>query len=69
MTEQDRRRMPMPRNEIALIVGLVVALIVMFARPGPGGRLPRTAQGYLSVLFVFCVAFLITWIILRLLGI
>jgi len=59
----------MPRNDIALIVGLVVALAVMLLRPGPGGRLPRTAQGWLSVLFVFCVAFLIAWIILRLLGI
>ena len=59
----------MPRNEIAAIVGLVVALIVLFARRGPGGQLPRTAQGYLSVLFVFCLVFLVAWIVLRLFGI
>ncbi len=59
----------MPRNELATIVGLVVALVFLFAWPRAEKGLPRTLQGYVPVLLVFCVAFLVTWIILRVLGI
>jgi hypothetical protein len=59
----------MPRNDIAAIIGLIVALVWLFAWPRPERGLPRTLRGYLPALIVFCIAFLVTWIVLRLLGI
>ena len=57
----------MPRNDIAAIIGLIVAFWCLFAGPGraQGWRNPRTLG---TALFVFAVAFAIVWIVLRLLG-
>jgi hypothetical protein len=57
----------MPRNDIAAIIGLIVAFWYVFAGPGraQGLRNPR-AIGMALVAFV--IAFAITWIILRLLN-
>jgi hypothetical protein len=57
----------MPRNDIAAIIGLIVAFWYLFAGPGRtlGFRNPR-ALG--MAVFVFAVAFAIVWIVLRLLN-
>jgi hypothetical protein len=57
----------MPRNDIAAIIGLIVAFWYLFAGPGrvQGFRNPRAIG---TALFVFAVAFAIVWIVLRLLG-
>jgi hypothetical protein len=59
----------MPRNDLAAIVGLIVALLYLFAWPRGDRALPRTPRGYLPALFVFCLAFLFAWIVLRLFGV
>ena len=57
----------MPRNDIAAIIGLIVACWFLFAGPGrvQGLRDPRTLA---MALFVFAVAFAVVWIVLRVLG-
>lgn len=58
----------MPRNDIAAIIGLIVAFWYAFAGPGRGTGLPRNPRALATVLIVFLIAFGITWIVLRLLG-
>ncbi len=58
----------MPRNDIAAIIGLIVAFWYVFAGPGRGEGIPRTPRALAMVLIVFLIAFGITWIVLRLLG-
>lgn len=59
----------MPRNDIALIVGLIVTVVVLLAGPAGIRGLPRSPKAVATALVIFVVAFLVTWIILRLLGI
>ncbi len=58
----------MPRNEIATIIGLIVTLWYIFMGPGRLQGLPRTPRTIVTVLIVFVIAFLVTWIVLRLFG-
>jgi hypothetical protein len=58
----------MPRNEIATIIGLIVTAWYMFMGPGRSQGLPRTPRAIVTVLIVFVIAFLVTWIVLRLFG-
>ena len=58
----------MPRNEIAAIIGLVVAIWYVVAGPGRTLGLPRNPRGLAIVLVVFVVTFAIVWIVLRLLN-
>jgi hypothetical protein len=55
----------MPRNDIAAIIGLIVAFWYVFAGPGrpQGLRSPRAIG---MAVAVFVIAFAITWIVLRL---
>lgn len=57
----------MPRNDIAAIIGLIVAFWFVFAGPGraAGLRSPRAIGG---AVLSFVVAFAITWICLRVVG-
>ena len=57
----------MPRNDIAAIIGLIVAFWYVFAGPGRAEGLPRTPRAFVGAAIAFLVAFVITWIILRLL--
>ena len=57
----------MPRNDIALIIGLIVVLLYAVAGPGRIG-LPRNPRSIGTLLVVFLVAFAITWIALRIVG-
>ncbi|MDR3450116.1 MAG: hypothetical protein P4M15_10295 [Alphaproteobacteria bacterium] len=57
----------MPRNDIAAIIGLIVALWYVFAGPGRAEAAPRNPRALGKALVVFLVAFAITWIVLRLL--
>ena len=58
----------MPRNEIAAIIGLIVAIWYVLAGPGQRLGLPRNPRGLATVLLVFVVTFAIVWIVLRLLN-
>ncbi|MDQ0391263.1 hypothetical protein [Labrys monachus] len=58
----------MPRNEIAAIIGLIVAIWYVLAGPGRSLGLPRNPRGLAMVLVVFLVTFAIVWIVLRLLN-
>jgi hypothetical protein len=58
----------MPRNEIAAIVGLIVAFWWVFAGPARTRGLPRDIQGFGLLFVIFVIGFGITWIVLRLLG-
>jgi hypothetical protein len=58
----------MPRNEIAAIVGLVVVAFYLLAGPARSRGLPRSAKGIATAATVFVIAFLVTWIVLRLLN-
>jgi hypothetical protein len=57
----------MPRNDIAAIIGLIVAAWFLFAGPGRAQGL-RNPRALAMALFVFAVAFAIVWIVLRVLG-
>ncbi|MBX9738535.1 MAG: hypothetical protein K2X62_00595 [Beijerinckiaceae bacterium] len=57
----------MPRNDIALIIGLIVTLLYAVGGPGRIG-LPRNPRHIGTLLVVFVVTFAITWIVLRLVG-
>jgi uncharacterized membrane protein len=56
----------MPRNEIAAIIGLIVAFWWVFAGPGREETSPRSPRALGRTLASFLVAFVITWIVLRL---
>jgi hypothetical protein len=58
----------MPRNDIAAIIGLIVAAWYVLAGPGRGLGLPRNPRALATVLIVFLVTFAIVWIVLRLLN-
>jgi hypothetical protein len=58
----------MPRNEIATIIGLIVTAWYVFMGPGRAQGLPRTPRAIIPMLVVFVIAFLVTWIVLRLFG-
>jgi hypothetical protein len=57
-----------PRNEIALIVGLIVALGFVFVGPYRAEGVPRSPRALGGVLVAFLVTFAIIWIVLRLIG-
>lgn len=57
----------MPRNDIALVVGLIVAFWFQLAGPGRTEAMPRSPRALGRALAVFLAAFAITWIVLRLL--
>lgn len=57
----------MPRNDIALVVGLMVAFWYVFAGPGLVEGIPRNPRAIARALGAFLAGFLITWIVLRLL--
>jgi hypothetical protein len=57
----------MPRNDIALIVGLIVAFWYVVAGPGRAEGVPRSPRALGRALGAFLVGFLVTWIVLRLL--
>ena len=58
----------MPRNDIAAIIGLVVALWYVLAGPGRGHNPLRNPRVLGPVVIAFVVAFAITWIVLRVLN-
>jgi hypothetical protein len=64
----NEEEVTMPRNDIAAIIGLIIALLYVFTGPGHGKNLFRSPKGIGSVLVVFLVAFAIVWIVLRLLN-
>ncbi|WP_158266683.1 hypothetical protein [Alsobacter soli] len=57
----------MPRNDIAVIIGFIVAMWYLFAGPGRAGGF-RDRRSVVGALIAFVVAFAITWICLRLVG-
>jgi len=58
----------MPRNDISAIIGLIVAFWYVFAGPGRAQGLTDNRRAFGTALFVFVVAFAVTWIALRLFG-